>query len=415
MGRHDMLILLLISLTSVLTCLGRHVVQDQTSVSKDSSKYAIIFDASSSRTKMEIYMIDVASPPLDVSDVHELDPSPSKVKPGIASLAGKPSQVESYLKPLLDSAIKTIPAGKHSTTPMFFLATAGMRLLSNDQSKAILDEVKKLFSDKTKCPFKFDSEDAKIISGAFEGIYAWISVNFLKGNFIPGSTGSTYGILDLGGASHQNTFELSGVKRNDLYALDVGGKRYNLFARSYLGFGMDQARGKYLGSLPSINGALESPCHHKGFQEQVVVNGKMSTVVGTADVLACRSVIDKTFFCAESNCPFHDQPNLRGDFFGFSGIFYSCRDAGIICSKCTEPLSPSMIDKGSRAFCGKKYEEVSSNPYAKNVCFEVNYVHELLTKGYGLCDDETILVGRKLGGYSLGWTLGAMLYNSEVL
>jgi len=77
----------------------------------------------------------------------------------------------------------------------------------------------------------FDSNDAKIISGAFEGIYAWISVNFLKGNFISGNSNCTYGILDLGGASHQNTFEFSGKGKTMI----VGGKNCRLFARSYLG------------------------------------------------------------------------------------------------------------------------------------------------------------------------------------
>lgn len=420
MGRHSVLVFLIISLIHLLMCGARHVieVQDQASVGTDSSKYAIIFDVSSSRTKMEIYKIDVASPPLDVTDVKQLDPNPSKSKPGIADLAGNPAAVEDYLKPLLESAKKTVPAEKQATTHIFFLATAGMRLLSEAQSNAILDEVKKLFNDKNKCPFMFDSEDAKIISGAFEGIYGWISVNFLKGNFIPGSSDSTYGILDLGGASHQNAFESSGPEGSDKYPMVVGSKRYNLFARSYLGYGMDQARAKYLENLlknPSINGVHESPCHHKGFQEDITINGEKITFVGTASVLTCRSIIQKTFFSKDRDCPFRDQPSLTGDFFGFSGIFYAARDTGMLCSDCTKPLSPVMFDEGSRNFCAKNYADVSSNPYAKNVCFESNYVYELLTKGYGISVDKTILVGKELNGFSLGWTLGAMLYNSELL
>lgn len=277
-SRASVLIMFMISLTKMPMCLGRHVVEDQTSAGTHSVKYAIIFDASSSRTNMEIYKIDVDSPPLDVADVHELDPSPSKVKPGIADLAGNSTLVEGYLKPLLDSAMKTIPTEKHKTTPIFFLATAGMRLLSQAQSNAILDEVKKLFNAKDKCPFKFDSKDAKIISGQFEGIYAWISVNFLKGNFIPGNSDSTYGILDLGGASHQNTFEFSEPEVGpDVFFMVVGSKNCRLFARSYLGFGMDQARAKYLEILMQgvpINGVFQSPCHHKGFQEEMTINGQ---------------------------------------------------------------------------------------------------------------------------------------------
>lgn len=237
-----MLFLFTISVTELLMCHGHHVIEDQASTGTDSAKYAIIFDVSSSRTKMEIYKIDVDSPPLDVSDVHELDPSPSKAKPGIAS-----------------------------------------------------------------------------------------------------------------------------------------------------------------------------PCHHKGFKEEITINGQKITFVGTASVPSCRSIIQKTFFCKTQDCPFRDQPSLHGDFFGFSGIFYAARDTGMLCSDCTKPLSAAMFDESSKNFCAKKYADVSSNPYAKNVCFESNYVYELLVKGYGLAVDKTILVGKELEGFSLGWTLGAMLYNSDLL
>ena len=145
-------------------------------------------------------------PPLAVKDIQLL--GGSKVKPGLASFAGNLSVVNGYLKPLLESAMKIVPADKHISTPIFLFATAGMRLLTKQQSGAIMKEVKKVFNDKTKCPFTFNPEtDAKVISGAFEGIYAWISLNFLKGRFIPENSESTLGILEVGGASHQNAFE----------------------------------------------------------------------------------------------------------------------------------------------------------------------------------------------------------------
>lgn len=412
MGRYSVLLLLMISATSV----GLPVqFQDQATAGSDSPRYVIIFDAGSTKTKMEIYKINVNAPPLDVTDIQELDPSPSKAKPGIANLAGNPSAVEGYLMPLLDSVKKTVPALKHKSTPIFFLATAGMRLLRKDQSNAILEEVKKLFNDKDKCPFMFDSKDAQIISGALEGVYGWISVNFLASNFIPGNSDNTYGILDLGGASHQNTFEYPG---NDTLSITVGSKKYHIFARSYLGYGMSQARKRYLEILSkqsTTNGVIQSPCHHQGFQGKIRISGKTFMVVGTASVDACRSVIEKAFFCKTPDCPFYDQPKLHGDFVGFSGIFYAAYGTGMLCYHCMKHLSPGMFDNSSRNFCAKKYQDVNSDPYAKNNCFQSNYVYELLTKGYGLSDDKMIQVGKYFYGFSLGWTLGAMLHNSDLL
>ena len=165
-----------------------------------------------------------------------------------------------------------------------------------------------------------------------------------------------------------------------------------------------------------MNGVLQSPCHHNGFQDQISISGRMFTIRGTAQVEECRSIIQQTFFCKSPNCPFYDQPKLPGDFFGFSGIFYAAHGTGMInCWHCTKPLSPAMYDVSSRRFCAKKYQEVSSDPYAKNTCFSSNFVFELLSQGYGLPADKLIDVGNQVNGFNVGWTLGAMLYNMKML
>jgi len=89
------------------------------------------------------------------------------------------------------------------------LATGGMRLLPDDQANAILTEVRKLFNDKAKCPFLFEADnDARIILGKAEGIYSWVTVNFLAG--VLGSNKKSFGSLHLGRASQQAAFVLSG-------------------------------------------------------------------------------------------------------------------------------------------------------------------------------------------------------------
>ena len=410
------LLLLVIGTTKLLTCYGIPVQRrNQMTAGQDAARYAIVLDAGSTKTKLTVYKIAANAPPLDVKDIQLL--GGSKVKPGLASFAGNPSVVDGYLKPLLESAMKIVPADKRHSTPIFLFATAGMRLLTKQQSDAIMKEVKKVFNDKTKCPFTFNPEtDAKVISGAFEGICAWISLNFLKGRFIPENSESTFGILEVGGASHQNAFE---NPSKETISLTVGRKTYHLFARSYLGYGLDEARKQYFETLarnPTVNGVLQSPCHHNGFQDQISINGGMFTIRGTAQVKECRSIIQQTFFCKSPNCPFYDQPKLHGDFFGFSGIFYAAYGTGMInCWHCTKPLSPAMYDVSSQHFCAKKYQEVGSDPYAKNNCFSSNFVFELLSQGYGLPINKPIEVGNQVEGFDMGWTLGAMLYNLKLL
>ena len=79
--------------------------------------HAILFDAGSSGTRMEIYKFLASGPSLQPSDVVQIDASPNKVKPGIPDFSDDPTQVEAYMNPLLESAKQTIPEDKQVSTP----------------------------------------------------------------------------------------------------------------------------------------------------------------------------------------------------------------------------------------------------------------------------------------------------------
>ena len=88
-----------------------------------------------------------------------------------------------HLEPLLKYAMKLIPEQKQSSTPLFLLATAGMRLLSHAQQQAILSSACAYARQRT--PFLLPDCDAhfQVISGTTEGLYGWISINYLLGSF----------------------------------------------------------------------------------------------------------------------------------------------------------------------------------------------------------------------------------------
>ncbi|KAJ7381421.1 hypothetical protein OS493_001556 [Desmophyllum pertusum] len=403
-----------------LTCVTQTLPELHTDTGH--TEYAILFDAGSSGTRMEIYQFFASGPSLQPSDVLELSPSPHKVEPGISDLADDPSQVEAYMMPLLESAQKTIPEDKQALTPIFLLATAGMRLLPEDQADAILNEVRKLFNDKDKCPFLFkDDNDARIISGKAEAIYSWVTVNFLAGIF--GSKATSFGSLDLGGASHQNAWENN--NNPDVMVIEVAGRNYSIFSRSYLGFGQDQARERYLGFLAQRANCAEnsecvvkSPCHNKGFKESLTFGDQESIFEGTAQVKICRQIIREMFFCQSPDlqkCPFSDQPKLKGNFYGFSAFYYVLTGIEAVCSDCeNNKVTPKKIKSSSKLFCETDYDELT-DPYAKDNCFGGNYIYELLTAGYSLGQYKRIRVTNSLNGFNLGWTLGGVLHNTGIL
>ena len=77
----------------------------------------------------------------------------------------------------MNLAAAHIPNEKHSETVLYILATAGMRMIpQSDQAEilsAVRAEVPKMVD------FIFSDSHADIITGKEEGIYAWISANFV--------------------------------------------------------------------------------------------------------------------------------------------------------------------------------------------------------------------------------------------
>lgn len=96
----------------------------------------------------------------------------------------------------------------------------------------------------------------RIITGEEEGLFGWIAVNYLMDGFKgSGDERTTYGFLDMGGASTQIAFEPSPEERTKPHDLiDVrlrllNGKEihHQVFVTTWLGYGTNQARERYVG------------------------------------------------------------------------------------------------------------------------------------------------------------------------
>ncbi|KAJ8700432.1 Golgi apyrase [Pleurotus ostreatus] len=106
-------------------------------------RFGIVVDAGSSGSRLQIY--SWTDPRLVQSEKGTRIPNSlpkvdkgtkdgegwvSRIQPGISSHADDPETVALHLAPLLNHARETIPPSLHHETPLFLLATAGMRLLS---------------------------------------------------------------------------------------------------------------------------------------------------------------------------------------------------------------------------------------------------------------------------------------------
>lgn len=155
-----------------------------------------------------------------------------------------------------------------------------MRLLPETQQTAVIRKVCQYFRDYTN--FKVERPNSmgpcgssvRVITGEEEGLFGWIAVNYLMDGFtVDPEERQTYGFLDMGGASTQIAFEplddsqdLKLVRLRLLNGKDIS---HRVFVTTWLGYGTNQARQRYVARLidqleASVvhmqEGLIQDPC-----------------------------------------------------------------------------------------------------------------------------------------------------------
>ncbi|XP_050836878.1 ectonucleoside triphosphate diphosphohydrolase 8-like isoform X2 [Serinus canaria] len=223
------------------------------------TKYGLVFDAGSTHTSLYTYQWR-ANKENDTGIVSQVEAC-SVSGPGISSYADDPAGAGASLKPCLDRAMKIIPAEQQRETPTYLGATAGMRLLREENSskaEQVLVEVSKAIGE-----YPVDFRGARILTGSEEGSFGWITVNYLLETLVKFSFAEKWehpqdievlGALDLGGASTQITFQ-PGVPvedRNTSVFFRLYGTNYSLYSHSYLCYGQSQALKMLLAALHQV-------------------------------------------------------------------------------------------------------------------------------------------------------------------
>ncbi|CAO3595451.1 unnamed protein product [Absidia cylindrospora] len=362
--------------------------------------------------------------------------------PGLS--AYDPSGAAESLDTLMDAALTKVPKQHHQRTPISVKATAGLRLLGNEQSEAILDAVYERLA--TRYPFTIvggRQEGVTIMDGRDEGVYAWITVNSLLGRL---GTNSTAAIFDLGGGSTQIVFEPKDWNTQHLddrtdklplldhkYILKHDTHTHTLYQHSYLGYGLMEARKlvhqQILATSSSSLHQKEHPClphglnwAHKlgGEGDQQAEHGTSFMGMGMPD--DCRQVIDqildKNAMCETAPCSFNGvhQPTLtdsfkEGPIYIFSYFFDRTQPLGLP-AQFRLPELAALTDK----VCTGAYLDGVTDPDLRfelldrpEWCLDLTYIYRLLSFGYELSDDRVIRVAKKIDGVETGWCLGAAI------
>ncbi|XP_061867500.1 ectonucleoside triphosphate diphosphohydrolase 8-like [Colius striatus] len=407
------------------------------------NKYGLVFDAGSTHTALYVYRwpADKENGTGIVSQVEAC----TVAGPGISSYADNPAGAGASLKPCLDKALELIPAEQQRDTPVYLGATAGMRLLREQNSS----EAQQIFAEIARAigeyPLAFHG--AQILTGNEEGSFGWITVNYLLQTLVKFSFAErwehpqdteVWGALDLGGASTQITFQPGAAveDENSSVSLRLYGSEYGLYTHSYLCYGQLQALRMLLAALLQGSPAgqrISHPCYPRGYQENVSTAelyggpcvpapgapgaAQNLTVTGTGDPAACRAAVQRLFnlSCgASGSCGFNGvyQPPVRGQFFAFSGFYHNLHFLNL-----TRGQSLSSVNATIERFCNSSWDELQeefptmNKTHLRDACAANSYTLTLLLQGYRFNHTTWLNIHfvRQVSDVDVGWTLGYML------
>ncbi|KAL2153337.1 hypothetical protein VTH82DRAFT_4492 [Thermothelomyces myriococcoides] len=398
-------------------------------------RWGVILDAGSSGTRLHVYRWKDPEKALQSATPEDLRNLPKlmtdkkwvkKIRPGVSTFADNVEDVgPNHLQELIDHALKVVPKDKVEDTPIFLMATAGMRLLPQTQQRALTSEICSYLRRNTRFSLPDCDLHIQVIKGETEGLYGWIASNYLLGGFDQpdmhqhGKGHHTYGFLDMGGASAQIAFAPNATETekhaNDLKllrlrTLDGYPVEYKVFTTTWLGFGVNQAREAYVRRLreryAETEMELPDPCLPKGLRTTLggdpLEKREPSTpnLIGTGQFDECLQLtyplLGKDRPCEESPCLLNGQhaPAIDFDVNHFIGVSeYWHTTHGVFGGKDDKAYDFASYQRRVKEFCGRDWDQIRANTknrkgdelkVAQEACFKASWLMNVLHEGIGI-------------------------------
>ncbi|KAL2135882.1 hypothetical protein VTI74DRAFT_6481 [Chaetomium olivicolor] len=398
-------------------------------------RWGVILDAGSSGTRLHIYRWKDPEKALKGATEEDLRSLPKlmtekkwtkKIRPGVSTFGDKVEEVgPEHLQSLINHALEIIPEDKVEDTPIFLMATAGMRLLPQVQQTALTNEICSYLRQNTRFSLPDCNLHIQVIKGETEGLYGWIASNYLLGGFDHpekhqhGMGHHTYGFLDMGGASAQiafapNTTEAqkhsNDLKLLRLRTLDGSPAEYKVFTATWLGFGVNQAREAYVKNLEERYSETEAefpdPCLPRGLRTTLrgdpvgaSVRGE-PTLIGTGHFDEC---LQLTFPLLGKDKPCEDNPCLLNGqhvpaidfnvnhFIGVSEYWHTTH--GVFGGKDDKAYDFETYQQRVKDFCGRSWDQTLATvddrkqndvKNAQEACFKASWLINVLHEGIGV-------------------------------
>ncbi|KDP31065.1 hypothetical protein JCGZ_11441 [Jatropha curcas] len=382
-----------------------------------------------------------------------------QTEPGLDKFAGNSTGVRVSLEPLILWAEQWVPRDRHGDTPIFVLATAGLRKLPVEDVRLVLDDVESILKERS---FVYRRSWIRVLSGKEEAYYGWVALNYKMGKLGNSSQGSTLGLLDLGGSSLQVVMEVHGEERDNIHLIrtKIGSVERQILAHSLQSFGLNEAFDGTVAKLSQLQLIIGSndeiskvrhPCLGSDFMQNYTCNacnghnishrknmsGQMhkseyTSLVGDPDWEQCIRIARAAAINSSSSDTSHPtvSNNCKASLSFNSGSGFLNLTAGAYPTRRFHALSgffavTNILDLGPRAnltkiwekgeqLCSKSSGELSKisekQNYFRQYCFRLPYMASLIEDALCLGNKEIIF-----GPGDLSWTLGAALVEGEYL
>ncbi|KAK7196580.1 ATP diphosphohydrolase [Novymonas esmeraldas] len=367
--------------------------------------YDVVIDAGSTGSRVHIFKYERSSG----GDVVLLHEHFQRVEPGLSSFAANPSGASQSLQVLLKTAAEAVPLSHHECTAIALRATAGLRLLPDASQQAVLNAATRALEASP-----FASRGASIISGAQEGVYGWLTVNYLLRTL--GSADATVATIDMGGASTQVVFETSRASGewlpfNYAHQLRLPRRTVSMYQHSYLGLGLNEARRTMTAAFAAANSTASFACYPTGHTQRVSdteLHNSDAADFGACAALFRHHVLTRTpcqfAACGARGVPQPRLPSRAHAVYAFS-YFYDrlsrVRAEG-------SPVTVSSYRDVGEEVCRRESTRRTSAS-TETVCMDLAYLYSFLTYGLGLSDDTVLTVPNRIDGMAVSWSLGSSL------
>jgi len=347
----------------------------------------VVIDAGSTGSRLHIYAydVDVNNTPREINEIFS-----KKIQPGFSTIGTDQASVNQYLKTLFANTPNT-------NMPVYFYATAGMRLLSNEKQMAYYERLKQWFSSQSQ----WQLVSAKTIKGTEEGLYGWLAVNYELGT-LASPDKPLAGVMDTGGASVQITFPLTNsqnVADEDKIELDIYGRHIQLFSHSFLGLGQIEFDHHFLDEANCFSNNYPLPNGSSGHGDFTLCKNEVTTMINT--VHHVEKVVKPAL-----------ESNAVKTWYALGGLSAIVQDKPIIFDN-NEFTSRRLAEEANAEVCHQDWDQLTrqypKNDYLYGHCLNASYFYALLIDGYGINKDQKVHYFSSKNNFK-DWTLGVVLH-----